>query len=98
MELSELTQVFYTLLNKHLQREKALQKIRTSDPEKQSFENFLNQITSHFEQNFDRLDDKSLAFILSAQVQTRQTIGAILFKKLNVPTALRNLVLRVLNQ
>jgi hypothetical protein len=34
MELAEITQIFYTLLNKYLLREKTLQKVRTTDPEK----------------------------------------------------------------
>ena len=66
MELSETTQVFYSLLNKHLQREKALQKVRTTDADKQAFEKFLAQVVPHFEGHLDRLDDKSLAFLLSA--------------------------------
>jgi hypothetical protein len=66
MELAEMTQVFYTLLNKYLQREKTLMKVRTTDFDKQQFESFLNEVTPHFESKFDSLDDKSLAFILSA--------------------------------
>ena len=46
-------------------------KVRATDPEKVAFEAFLVDISKHFEANSDKLDDKSLAFILSAQVQTR---------------------------
>ena len=59
---------------------------------------FFDNMSKHFEKNFDRLDDKSLSAILSAQVQMRLVTGQVLFKKLDNPTALRNLVLRVLHQ
>ena len=49
MELSEFTQVFYSVLNKHLQREKTLMKVRTTDPEKAAFDAFLSEVSPHFE-------------------------------------------------
>lgn len=98
MQLNELAQLFFSLLSKWLVREKTLLKQRHTDSEKKRFLQFLDDIAKYFEKNFDRLDDKSLAFILTAQVQMRNVTGEVLFKRLTNPTALRNLILKVLSQ